>query len=378
MIYSLKSFPFLLIILRSKTQPLPFNLHEDAQNQEDELFNKQLLNKDEFSQTIEALQSLKTYKVKVYFYIKIDDWEPKYSEKARRIYNKSKKRLEFVEESVGVGSPISLAITAINKFLLENIACMSAYFAVAQEITNDDRVIGSTSNDPVHSYTLVKLCKTKDINQSMSEDNKKYDDIFVNSERLSLGEYCSFDLMEATIKAAFIARIRAIKKTGIKPQEYLNDLCISIEEKYLYRQALDYLKFYPFSLQVMEDSLNETILKKYHTWDQETKTFVSQTKNKTWSVIAYQSHLSIAEAYLQEGLYRKAKPYLDIVKTHIESGILDDFMLIAKYYLSQFRYCYHSDLEEKEEAYKPFGDRAEAIREAADCLDKAEENLKNF
>ncbi|MDJ0511431.1 MAG: HypX (modular protein) [Crocosphaera sp.] len=360
-----------------KVGSLPFPTYN--KNNDTGLLNPKFLSNtsEEELDYIKGLEKQITYQVRVYFYVNLKryPWKTEFTSEIEGIYKKEEQRLEFFEEVRGMGSPISLILKAINKFLFENIPLLKDYFPVAQEILNEDKIMGANTHSPIRSYTLIRLCLKQDIEKAREYD-LDYNEVAAEKE-LSHGEYCGFDLVEVTAKSSLYAKLRAIEKAGIDCQEYLKQLCDSIQEKHFLRTAKSYLQSYPFSLRVMEAYLEETIFKKKYLYRNEnTNQFIHIQEIEPWSVIAYEAYLKIVQAYLQEGLRRKAKHYLDIIQSHIEDKKLDDPMLITLYYLCQFRYHFLTDIKDLEE--RDYEQREHAILEAEDYLDKAEDTLKLF
>ena len=273
-----------------------------------------------------------------------------------------------------MGSPIAHITTAINRFLFEGIDILKkqGYLPVTQKIVSEDKVIGNTRNSAVWSYSLVKLCKQKDVKNSL-KDEIDYNQIVADQE-LATGEFYGFDLLESAAKSALHARLRAIEKTGIDSQQYLQQLCQRIEEKYILKKAENWIKFYPFSLRAMQDYLEKKLFKdKYRNWDE--RNFKEVNNNQAWSMVAYEAHLAITQVYLQEGLYRIAKKYLEVIKPHIEKGRLDDKLLVSLYHICLFDYHFYTDLEDEERDHQ---ERGSAIRKAEECLNIAEEYLQEY
>ncbi len=379
-----------------KTKPLPLYLKDE--NHQTGLINPKFIDGKADKEDINGLQKQFAYKVKVHFYVRVpenyiqafggDNDQSSY-------FNKREQKLEFFEEVTGIGSPIYHIIAAINKVLLWDIPELIDYFPVARTILSNNDFFGSPSL--VRSYTLVNLCKKDDIENALKE-NKSYDTLLSNYEP-AYGEYCGFDLVEVAAKAALHARLRAIKQTGINPDKYLTQLCYRVEELNAFRKAESYLTFYPFSLKAMEGYLNQTypfslkamegylnqtiFQNRYRTVDRHYN-FLEQDADRPWTSVAYDAHLTITEAYLQEGLYRIAKKYLDILKFHVENAkkgknyFFRD-LLLAKYELCQFRYHYLTDLQDDYNSEAPLHlERSSAIRAATESLNHAENYLKKL
>ena len=316
----------------------------------------------------------------MYFYVyPPENWKPKPTLEEKEIsqffkQEESNSRLEFCEEVVGVGSPIAHITTAINRFLFEGIDILKkqGYLPVTQKIVSEDKVIGNTRNSAVWSYSLVKLCKQEDVKKSL-EGEINYNQIVADQE-LATGEFYGFDLLESAAKSALHARLRAIEKTAIDSQQYLQQLCQRIEEKYILEKAEKWIKFYPFSLRAMQDYLEKKLFKdKYRNWDE--RNFKEVNNNQAWSMVAYEAHLAIIQVYLQEGLYRIAQKYLEVIKPHIEKGRLDDKLLVSLYHICLFDYHFYTDLEDEERDHQ---ERGSAIRKAEEYLNTAEEYLQKY
>jgi hypothetical protein len=356
-----------------KVKPLPLKLYRG----ETGLINSHFLadNEDENRYYAQGLEKQIAYRVRVYFYVyPPENWQPTLEISPFFKQEESNNRLEFCEEVVGVGSPIAHITTAINRFLFEGIDILKkqGYLPVTQKIVSEDKVIGNTRNSAVWSYSLVKLCKQKDVKNSL-KDEIDYNQIVADQE-LATGEFYGFDLLESAAKSALHARLRAIEKTGIDSQQYLQQLCQRIEEKYILKKAENWIKFYPFSLRAMQDYLEKKLFKdKYRNWDE--RNFKEVNNNQAWSMVAYEAHLAITQVYLQEGLYRIAKKYLEVIKPHIEKGRLDDKLLVSLYHICLFDYHFYTDLEDEERDHQ---ERGSAIRKAEECLNIAEEYLQEY
>lgn len=359
-----------------KTKPLPLYIDNGKNNG---LLNPVVLQQDLNVEESQGLEAQFAYKVKVYFRIDLtESYKPKFEKEFSSISTDGKKSLEFFEESTGIGSVISLIIAAINKLLLWDIPILNEYLPIAQEVLSQDKPIYESVQWPVFSSALIKLCRKEDLEKAL-QNNKSYNQV-ANDQEIVRGEYCGFDLIETAAKAALYARLRAIKQTGIAPSEYRNQLCHKIEEQNVSKQAEKYLYSYPFSLKAMEGYLNQTILPKYRTNNKnfEFKDICSANNQlKHWSLVAYDAHLTLAKAYLQEGLYHIGKNFLDVIKPHMDDeefkkGISSD-LIRAKYELCQFRYYYLIDTQDLP---NNISDRTAAIKNALERLNNAEECLK--
>jgi hypothetical protein len=355
-------------------RPLPLYLYD--KNQKNGLLNSECLEDDEDIESISGLERQFVYKATVHFYIKIDkNYNCKLNSTEINNTINNENRLEFIEEITGIGSPISLVTAAINRVLLRDIPALKDYFYIVNNKTNTVEAMGSPNNNLCWSHTLVEICKNKDIQASI-KSGKPYDQ-FSNNNAYAHGEYCGFDLLEIATKAALYARLRAIQKTGVSPKEYLEQLCCRVEEDNAVSISKNLINYYPFSLTAMEGFLDECSLSKKYWERDENYNFTNITK--PWSMVAYEAHLNITEAYLNEGLHRVAKRYLALMESHIKNPNIDNCydiisdLMFARYNLCWFRYYYLSDLDDEN---CQFTDRPHVIDKALCHLDEAEKYLK--
>jgi hypothetical protein len=298
--------------------------------------------------------SLSAYTVKVHFYLK----------------NAQGEREDFYEEVTGIGSPLSHAIAAMNRVLLWDIKSLKEYVPIAKQITFNTEIIGSSNNGSIWGHYVVGLCK-----RPITEDQK---DIY-GVEELASGDYCGFDTLEVYAKASFYARLRAIKKNSISPGKYIRELQDKIKQVKILRKGEEMLNGYPFSLEAMKFYLTKNLLVLNNCYKVDEKNFPvpDSAKEDSWSLTEYEAHLSIAEAYLVEGLYIIGKLYLDCIKTHMENPKRNSIskIIIAKYHLCCFRYHYLTDLHDDN---KPNLSRHEALINARNHLDRSYDNLKEY
>ncbi|MBD2319886.1 HypX (modular protein) [Phormidium tenue] len=370
-------FPvYLKYIEIEKKQPLPLYIKQNGE--ETGLLNPKLLQYEKntshgFTESIDGLEKQFVYKAKVHFHVRPpEDYKPRFPKQfAKLTENSYGGTLNFYEEITGIGSPVSNISGVINRVLFWDIPILGEYMPIANEVLCYEEVIGQSSHSPVWCKTVVKLCKEEDVERSIYE-NKSYEEISSNHD-LASGEYCGFDLLEVVARSALLARLKAIKQLGIDANKYLTELCHRIEELDIFRDAKKLLHFYPFSLMAMEGKIEETIFAngKYRTKDDQFD-FIETESQRSWSLVAYEAHLAIADAYLQEGLYRIGKKYLDIIEPHVEKNYLSD-LGVARYWLCKFRYHYLTDLDDHENIHS---DRYQAIQKALTSLERAEFHVK--
>lgn len=351
---------------------LPLYLSDEARStfsKEDLKLINPILHEEDQINNIQGLENQVVYKVKLCFSVKKPgDYEYLFRKDFDSSSHTNDSKLEFFEEIIGIGSPITHIIAGLDRVLLEDLDIpeLREYLPVAKEIFNKDEVIGANSNEPTLSYTVITLCRKTDIERAIK--NKINYREFAAYQEVAYGEYCSFDLVEAAAKAALFARLRAIKNLGVNSLEYRRKLCHKIEEKNVLTEAKSYLDYYPFSLKAMEGYLDDTIFKSKYRDRNANFVFKEFALDKPWSSVAYESHLTITQAYLREGLYRVAKKYLDAIKLHVEKKHLDN-LLETKYHLCLFRYYYLTDLSDQE--FCSHRDRTTAISEAEKSLKSA-------
>lgn len=354
-----------------KMHPLP--LYVQREGQESGLLNPQLLEPEEDQDSINGLERQFAYKVKVHFYIKLpDSYETEFPNVITIKQELGYKRLDFSEEITGIGSPLSHIIAVINRVLIWDIPILQDYLPIPDEILSNDELVGGSNHGPVWSYSLVKLYKFEDIARAIDEQIT-CEQVATASET-AYGEFCGFDLIEVSVKAALHARLRLIQQLGVDRQRYLQELCHRIEEHGAFKRAETRLSLYPFSLRAMEGELEETIFRNRYRRREQDFQFVEHHPGKPWSVIAFEAHLKIADANLKEGLYRVAKRYLDAVTPYFRenSACFLGNAIFAKYYLCWFRYHYLSDLDDPE---CPYPDRYQAVRSAEESLEAAQKCL---
>lgn len=357
-----------------RVRPLP--LYVRKENEKIGLLNQSLLDDSESEDNIAGLERQVAYRVRLYFYLKLpEDYQKRFHDTLVS-EDFTPRRLNFSEEIIGIGSPLSHSISAINRVLLWDIPVLKNkdYSAIADEVLNNDEVVGGTNHSPVWSHSVVRLHKNKDIANAIRM-NQPCNEV-AEVQEVAYGEFCGFDLMEVAAKAALHARLKLIKQTGVDLKQYLKELCHRIEELNALKQATQCLNFYPFSLRAMEGKIEETIFNNHYRIRQKDFKFEETKPGERWSVVAFDAHLEIAEANLKEGLYRVAKQYLDAIAPYFQEqnrDLLGD-LIFAKYHLCRFRYYYLTDLDDPD---CPYPDRQKAIRDAEAELEKAEDCLKN-
>jgi hypothetical protein len=334
-----------------KMEPLPLYIYDDINNKEG-MINSKLI---EGNLEIDGLERQYAYKVILHF----------------SLYGKSPdKRIDFSEEIIGVGSPISHAMIAMDRVLMWDIPCLQKYFPVARTQFSNNTVTGGNQNSTVWSHHVVQLYRRDEIEEAIVKE-KTIEEI--STPPIShYGEYCGFDNLEVSIKAAFLARLRALKhilKEGnINSYEYIEQLQNRIQKYTNLCEAKKLLHFYPFSLVVMKAKINSD-LRDYIDENDEGQ-FFETNPGKRWSSVAYDAYLKITEGLIKEGRTVQAKKHLNILDA--QAGELSALML-ARYYLCWSQYHFLSDLASTGNDNL---DRRKAVSRAEEYLNRAEESLK--
>jgi hypothetical protein len=299
---------------------------------------------------------------------------------------------EFSEEITGIGSPVSLATVAINRVLLWDIECLREIdiFPTAKQVLVHNTILDDSPHSAVWCHTLIQLHTRKSIehivNQSNINENSESCDSLDLFNSQSHGDFCAFDVLEAITKSGLHARLRAIKNLGVKPKEYLEGLQYKVIESIVVRRAKSRLKFYPFSFWAMQGELEKDLFAKngeliYRVRQDHDELnsagFEEKDNNKSWSLFAYDAHLTLAETLLNEGKQSTARQYLKQIQLHVNRTeprcILTDLMK-ARYHYLMARYLYLYDLKEGDGTYK---DRSSAILAMRKELDEAKKYMQH-
>ena len=171
-------------------------------------------------------------------------------------------RLEFSEEVVGIGCVTSHITAVINRVLLWDIPVLDGYITIAEGIHCLDEIVGGTTNSPIWTHCVARLYKREDIRQAI-DSGKSCNEVITNAEVAS-ADFCGFDLVETTAKAALHARLKLIRQTlnnqpNTSANDYITQLRNRGEEITALKRAQAALKFYPFSLKAMEGHIESTI-----------------------------------------------------------------------------------------------------------------------
>ncbi|MGD1866160.1 MAG: hypothetical protein ACFB0D_16550 [Phormidesmis sp.] len=358
-----------------RVKPLPLYLKQD--NEEKGLLNPYFLPEHREAHSAEGLGRQVAYRVRVHFYIKPPkDYKVKFKDITILRNIAGQDRLEFSEEVVGIGCVTSHITAVINRVLLWDIPVLDGYIPIADGIHCHDEIVGGTPNSPIWSHCVARLYKREDIRQAI-DSGKSCNEVITNAEVAS-ADFCGFDLVETTAKAALHARLKLIRQTlnnqpNTSANDYITQLCNRVEEITALKRAQAALKFYPFSLKAMEGHIESTIFADGNYRTRKPKLVLKSKSNKHWSVVAFEAQLSIIEANLQEGLTHIARRFLDNMQPYFgdRNEQMGD-LLMTRYHLCLFRANYLSDLEDPTCL---FPDRHMAIRKAEEELEKAETYL---
>ncbi len=337
-----------------------------------------------------GLASHSAYKVSISFNLKI--YDKKLLEKITnrltpevkvRLIKEGKEGLVFTVSSFGVGGQLSQLIKIINRALFWDVECLrNKYFPIAHDLVINQDIIKNNIVSPLWCHNLVRLCRQDYLKQALME-GKSYEEC-AHIDEIATGDYCGFNLIESSIKSALQARLAAIIKTHIDTKQYIEDLAKTIERREILRVAEDYLNYYPFSLSAIKSYLETHLL----------------NKEEKKSYFYYDAYLTIIEAFLREGLYRKSYEYLSKIQELENISLCNlekDFeeeesspyssTTLVKYEICKANYFYLCHSEDPYSEYKrekietpcfdihPYN-RAMLINKAWECLEKAEKHLE--
>ncbi|MEO1350316.1 MAG: hypothetical protein AAFW84_16180 [Cyanobacteria bacterium J06635_15] len=249
-------------------------------------------------------------------------------------------RVHFTIQSTGLGGTLSQIIRVINAALFWDINCLKeTYFPIAHDILINQEIIHSNIPSPVWSHSLVKLCRNKTIEEALRTSRHSLEEAdtdegqdtlqrqgirpyeeFAFIDPVGRGDYCDFDSLVSSGKAALQARLQAIKNAGIPAQIYKNDLLRRVEQQYILQEAKNLVRGYPFSALAMESWLKTELLMKLNSQTQE-----------TFSYSVFDAYLTLAETFISEGAYRKAYEYLNELR-HQLAGLSDKWISWCRSY----------------------------------------------
>ncbi|HIK46780.1 MAG TPA: hypothetical protein IGR64_18180 [Leptolyngbyaceae cyanobacterium M65_K2018_010] len=309
------------------------------------------------------LASQEATQVVVEFYIKVPEtYVPLIGDVLGRLGSKNRRRIDFSVSSTGIGGALSHVIKVINKTLLQDIPCLGEYFPIAHDVTSTQAIIRDNVASPVWAHSLVKLCRRQLLGETL---NACQDDQFRNYEDFSFGDpighgdYCGFDFILAQAQASLQARLQAIRNAGIRPDRYIQQLCQRVERSQVMQDAWTCLRGYPFSSLAMVGMVEQSLLP-------EGPEATGPLQNMASDVV-FDAYLSIAEALLDEGVYRPVRAYLtrlEILDRFVEQGLetspaeAEPFevfsgALVIRYLLCLANYYYLYDTSDSDPQYLP-------------------------
>lgn len=324
------------------------------------------------------------------FYVKVpSDYVPVVESTFGKLASQNRRRIDFSLRSIGIGGTLSHVIKVINSALLWDIPCLNDYFPIGHDITSTQTIIQDDVASPVWAHSLVKLCLKKTVAQTLQDEQPTqlgaYEE-FSFADPIGHGDYCGFDFVISQTHSALQARLQAIRNSGIQPSTYIRHLCERTERFATLEDAQNRRTGYLFSTLAMISLIEKKIM---------APTPASAPLQKTDSYIYFEACLSIAEALLEEGLYRPAFRYLKRLQvldefveqgwtiTQAESGDFEIFSgsLIIRYLLCLANYYYLYDTEDSFSYYLPPGcpddvNREGLVRRAWETLNQAEAHVR--
>ncbi|MEB3123703.1 MAG: hypothetical protein VKL41_21080 [Snowella sp.] len=238
------------------------------------------------------------------------------------------------------------------------------YFPVAHDLVIHQDIIKNNIASPVWAHSLVQLCKTEYLQEALKK--QKFYDECAYLDEISTGDYCGFNFLESVAKSAIQARLSAILKTQIDPNQYIRDLSQTIQQEEILKIAENYLTYYPFSLRAMESYL---------------QTYLLDRCEGLASYGCMKALLLITRGYLQEGLYRKASGFLKKVKNELDSKVSKVLSgsTLAEYELCKANYFYFfntKDTTDRTIFNLDNTERGTLVNESWNSLNKAESYIK--
>jgi hypothetical protein len=338
------------------------------------------------------LASQEAMRVVVDFYVKVPaDYQSVVERVFHRLSSRDGRQIDFSLDSTGIGGVLSNVVKVINVALLRDISCLKDYFSIAHDVTSTQEIIRDNVPSPVWAHSLVKLCHKETVGQTIQacDQNglRSYEE-FAFANPIGHGDYCGFDFLSSQAQAALQARLQAIRNTGVIPSNYLQHLCQRTELLVALKDAWSSLRGYPFSSMAMVGMIDREILR---------RNVGDRPLTKDDPYIYFDACLSITEALLDEGIYRRSRHYLErleileelaqqgiSVVDHSPNGADASFevfsgALIVRYLLCRASYCYLYDTRDHDQRYLPPGcapdiNREGLIRRAWTALDQAQQH----
>ncbi|MFM7527218.1 MAG: hypothetical protein ACKO63_01765, partial [Nodosilinea sp.] len=293
-------------------------------------------------------------------------------------------RIDFTVSSTGIGGTLSHVIKVINRALLHDIPCLAEYFPIAHDLTCTQAIVQDNVASPVWAHSLVKLCRRDTLGETLQafqpEDFREYEE-FSFGDPLGQGDYCGFDFLLCQAQAALQSRLDAIRRAGVRPQEYIKQVCQQQERSLAMEEARNCLLGYPFSSLAMIGLVHSKLLRQ----QDPTELFTTDPD------IYFEAYLTIIEALLDEGAYRRALDYLRCLtrlKSLADQGlekqpsqqeppVVFSGALVIRYLICLAHYYYLCDPKDKDYLYDCDQDanRKTLVEKAWQTLEKAQRHI---
>jgi len=358
------------------------------------------------------LASQEANRVVAEFYVKVPEpYQAVVPHIFRQISSGEGERIDFSLSSTGIGGALSHVIKVINMALLWDIPCLKEYFSIAHDVTSTQTIVRDNVASPIWAHSLVKLCRKTSVGQAIQGSGanglQAYEQ-FAFADPMGHGDYCGFDFFSAQGQASLQARLQAIRSTGVLPDRYLQDLCRQIEYRLALKGAWANLQGYPFSSLAMIGVIERDILapgvgeagspgEGCEVQGEQCQGDRPLTKSDPY--IFFDACLSIAEALLDEGTYRRACRYLNRLRvldefvqretaiaqpaeTSTHSGVeIFSGALLVRYLLCWANYYYLYDPDDHDPDYLPPNctpdiNREGLIRRAWQVLEQAQQHIE--
>ena len=275
-------------------------------------------------------------------------------------------------------------IKVINRALFHDIPCLAEYFPIAHDLTCTQAIVQDNVASPVWAHSLVKLCRRDTLGKTLQafqpEDFREYEE-FSFGDPLGQGDYCGFDFLLCQAQAALQSRLDAIRRAGVRPQDYITQVCQQQERSLAMEEARNCLLGYPFSSLAMIGLVHRKLLR------QQDPTELATTDPD----IHFEAYLTIIEALLDEGAYRRALDYLRCLtrlKSLADQGLKKELSpqellevfsgtLVIRYLICLAHYYYLCDWKDTDYLYdcKQDANRETLVRKAWETLEKAQRHI---
>jgi hypothetical protein len=329
------------------------------------------------------LASQEATRVILEFYVKVPEgYKPTID--VYYLTSEDRRRIDFTVSSTGIGGALSHVIKVINRALLHDIPCLADYFPIAHDLTSTQVIVRDNVASPVWAHSLVKLCRRDTLGEALKafqrEGFKEYEE-FSFADPLGQGDYCGFDFLLSQAQAALQSRLDAIRKAGVRPEHYITQVCQQQERALAMEKARNCLLGYPFSSLAMIGLVHSRLLPPDHPTELATAD----------PDIYFEAYLTIIEALLDEGAYRRALDYLRCLTTLdplVEQGLEEvpsqheplavfSGTLVIRYLICLAHYYYLCDPEDKDYLHgcPQDANRQTLVQEAWQILEKAQRHI---